>query len=98
MNLQHTKFAAFHNHTVYIPLFNGLSHRLSPASSALDFTLTAPSDARHVDGKVIKYPDHTTDSMRWAKDETNRRRLKQIASNEAHNIQPVSIYENCGTS
>ncbi len=47
--------------------------------------------ARHVNGKVIMYADTLTDSMRVAINETERRRAKQIAWNQAHNIEPRSI-------
>ncbi len=47
--------------------------------------------ARHISGKVIMYADKMTDSMKRALDETNRRRAKQVAHNQKHGIQPVSI-------
>ena len=47
--------------------------------------------ARNVDGSVIMYADEVTNSMRRALNETNRRRLKQVAYNKEHGIDPQTI-------
>jgi excinuclease ABC subunit B len=47
--------------------------------------------ARNVSGQVIMYADKMTPSMRDAIDETNRRRAKQVAHNEAHGIDPQPL-------
>ncbi|MDH0383599.1 excinuclease ABC subunit UvrB [Comamonas aquatica] len=47
--------------------------------------------ARNLHGKAILYADRITESMRKAIGETERRRAKQIAYNEAHGIQPQAI-------
>jgi excinuclease ABC subunit B len=47
--------------------------------------------ARNLNGMAILYADKITDSMRKAIDETERRRAKQIAFNEANGITPQGI-------
>jgi excinuclease ABC subunit B len=47
--------------------------------------------ARHVEGRVIMYADVVTESMRYAIDETNRRRQYQEKYNQENNIIPKSI-------
>ena len=47
--------------------------------------------ARNVSGEVHMYADKITDSMKEAIDETDRRRAKQIAYNEANGIDPKPL-------
>ncbi len=59
--------------------------------SARSLIQTAGRAARSISGEVIFYADKITNSMKKALDETNRRRVKQLAHNEKMGITPETI-------
>ena len=54
-------------------------------------TQTAGRAARNLNGKVIMYAEKITNSMRMTIEETERRRIKQMAYNEANGIVPTAL-------
>ena len=61
--------------------------------NARSLTQTAGRAARNANGLVIFYADTITDSMRRTMEETNRRRIVQIAYNEKHGITPRTVFK-----
>lgn len=61
-------------------------------------TQTAGRAARHANGHVIFYGNKVTKSMQATIDETERRRAKQIAYNQKHNIVPTTAIKSDDTN
>ena len=61
-------------------------------------TQTAGRAARHANGHVIFYGNKVTKSMQATIDETERRRAKQIAYNQEHNIVPTTAIKSDDTN
>ncbi len=64
--------------------------------SATSLVQTIGRAARNIDGRVILYADTMTRSLRYAIEETDRRRNRQRAFNEANGITPLTIKRTIG--
>ncbi|WP_283091785.1 excinuclease ABC subunit UvrB [Gluconobacter sp. Dm-62] len=52
--------------------------------------------ARNVEGRVLLYADKMTDSLKFAIEETARRRARQTEWNETHGITPMTVRSKIG--
>lgn len=59
--------------------------------SARSLTQTAGRAARHINGRVILYAEKVTESIRLTMEEAARRREKQMAWNQQHQVTPRSL-------
>ncbi len=59
--------------------------------SATSLVQTIGRAARNANGRVLMYADRESDAMKFALEETERRRNRQLAYNEAHGITPKTV-------